>query len=169
MLIKLDSRVSIIKHVLKFLHNCVVQSGGKWNLHVVIKSHGRVIDIKLRPSRGIILSWQKRSSSMNEFSMKPIGLRPSTIVVPFINISPNRSKSQKVVIMADIFAKGCLNWCLKGEKIVKLRRRMVKIGGHDFALITAHAKPGLSFGRLREMLIQPMKGMTGVTDYNHGF
>jgi hypothetical protein len=71
--------------------------------------------------------------------------------------------------MADIFAKGSLNGSLKSEKVIKLRRRMVKIGGHDFALITAHAKLGPSFGRVRETLIQPMKGMTEVADYNHGF
>jgi hypothetical protein len=142
MLIKLDSRVSIMKHVLKFLHNSAVQSGAKWMSHAIIKSHGRVMNIKLRPSRGVAWSWHKRPSSMNKLSMKPIGVRPLTIVVGIINISSNRSKGQKIVIMADIFAKGCLNWCLKGEKIGKLRRSMVKIGGHDFALITAHAKLG---------------------------
>src|SRR6266850_3644006 len=106
---------------------------------------------------------------MNKLFMKSKGVRATTIIKGVIHISSNRCKGQCLIIVMDVIAKANSFGIPKSEKLIKLLRNGIKIGRLDFALITAHAKLGVYFREVGEMLIQPKKGTTESTLNIHCF
>ena len=64
-----------------------------------------------------------------------------------------------MIIVTNVIAKASFSCIIMSEKPMELRRDGIMIGGFNFALIIAYAKPRIYFGGVGEALIQPKKGI----------
>jgi len=65
----------------------------------------RIIDVELSKSWTKVFPWQKGSSLMNDFPMKLKAIRTSTIIDEIVKLLSHRSKSQCIVVLANVPAK----------------------------------------------------------------
>ena len=95
------------KHVLQFTQSARVQSGVPDNSCMMFMGLlSTIIDVELRIDRGLDLWRHKRTNSVNELSMQPKRVRPSTLLVErVIQLSPHISHGKGIVVVANVLAK----------------------------------------------------------------
>jgi len=74
-----------------------------------------------------------------------------------------------LIIVTNEITKAFVSLVIRSKKLIKLWRNGIEIGRFDFALITAYAKPRISFRRVGEALIQPKKGIAESALNIHSF
>jgi hypothetical protein len=119
-----------------------------------------VMDVELGKDSSLRVWWQQRTNSVDELSMEPERVRPSTSVERVIQLATDRGHGKGIVVVANALAKVLASMLLGSEELEELKRRRLQRREGNLSLIAAHPKLGIEKGRLGQALIQPMKGPT---------
>jgi hypothetical protein len=157
LLIKSNSRMVSVQHVLKGTKDDGIQISIKWIARAMPESIGK--DVKLRVY-GCPARWrEQRANSVNEFSMELEGVRCTTVIDRVIHLSASRSHGQSTVVVANLITKGAVRsaWC--GEILIEDIGDVLKRWEGDCPLIAAHAKLGVKVGGVRKSFNSPVQSM----------
>ena len=169
LLIKMNSRMGLVKHALKYTQGCAIKM--KLTIRVELSMMGNtmlksikkadvVIDVQLGICRMQILGRKNRASLMNELSTQDIGVRATTLIDSMISCLANRSHGQRIVVIKDMLAKVRTKLIVASEKVEEVIWNLLKPGKIDLALIATHTKLDIVVGGARKSFSFPMKGIT---------
>ena len=107
LLVKVNSRVAPMQHVQKGgqVDGIKLSINGVRVSDAILQCFSRIMDVQLRIHRIIAISGEERANLVNELPMELVGVRGTTIIDRVIQLSPNRSHGQSIVVLVNVLAK----------------------------------------------------------------
>ena len=112
--------------------------------HIMVKCMICIMNVELGICEISVLKRKNRARLMDKLSTQDIGVGAMTTLVDRrVSGLANRSHSQEIVVVEDVFVEGRTDRIIGSKEVKQLLWNVLKFRKRDFALIAAHAKLGI--------------------------